>query len=79
MKRPLSTLALGVFLAAGGCQQKEDPTKRPGFVDTSTDPGKVMQTMTPVPKNKNATTLTTGPGGPGGPSGAAPSKGPGMK
>lgn len=35
--------------AAAGCEKKEDPRARPGFVDTS-DPGKVGATMTPPPK-----------------------------
>lgn len=44
----LSVAAL-MFLA--GCEKKEDPRERPGFVDTS-DPTKVGGTMTPPPKDK---------------------------
>jgi hypothetical protein len=33
---------------AGCAEVEEDPSKRPGFVDTS-DPSKALQTMTPPP------------------------------
>jgi hypothetical protein len=45
-----------------GCAQEEDPSKKPGFVDTS-DPSKTMSTMTPPPGS---------PGAPGGAPGATP-------
>lgn len=67
MKKCIPLLALAVFIGAIGCK-KEDPRDRPGFVDTS-DPSKVMSTMTPVPKSGASTSLG-GKGGPPGPPGA---------
>ena len=44
-------LAALVAVSATGCEKKEDPRNRPGFVDT-TDPGKVGGMMAPLPKAK---------------------------
>ena len=60
MKKYGILLVAGIFLASVGCG-KEDPRKRPGFVDTS-DPSKVKETMTPLPKAKDPTALKTVPG-----------------
>lgn len=52
--RSLLCLAGLLGLTAAGCEKKQDPHDRPGFIDTS-DPSKVGATMIPPPK---------GPGGP---------------
>jgi len=54
-------MVLGGLLTGVGCSKKEDPRDRPGFIDTSTEPGKVNQMMTPLPKGgKDATSLKPG-------------------
>jgi uncharacterized lipoprotein len=55
-------LLLGVCAVCllAGCNAQEDPTKRPGFVDTS-DPSKAMSTMTAPPKTKVGVNVNTMP------------------
>lgn len=60
MNRSTTLLALGMVLTAVGCNHKPDPRSRPGFVDTS-DPSKVMQTMTAPPTGKATGPAATGP------------------
>lgn len=45
MKKCLSLLLVLAASLTLGCSGEPDPTKAPGFVDTSSDPMKVMQTM----------------------------------
>jgi len=62
MKKCFALLIAGVFLAAVGCGESHPS----GKVDTS-DPNKVIGTMTPLPKTKDPTGLSGMPKGGAGP------------
>lgn len=58
MRKLLALCALGLPCLLAGCNTAEDPSKRPGFVDTS-DPSKTMTTMTAPPKTKVGVSVNT--------------------
>jgi hypothetical protein len=59
MKMVMPLLVAGALLFVVGCKDKKDPRDRPGFVDTS-DPSKVLKTMTPPPKAKGNSAMGAG-------------------